>query len=327
MKRIPLPNRALALPLIALVFTWGFFLAGAYIALVTDQIYGNRNHPGVYSFLAGLLVLGCASLRARGWAYQPDSLLNTGLARASQRFTNLVLTLSLIGLTIFVFVNFLTAFNSYSQSRDLASRFAWVYGPIIIATGAVVYIMLRALVFGHRGEKAEKARMTEQQKALALGYAVPILCTAFAIIFGLVVYDATRTNLDVWIWVTIVSIIGVGVILGTRFATKARGDRSPVVRTKLALAEGAATLNFVLSVIFGGGVGILAFGNGIGAIEKLRNYGVNFDGTNGSISYEIAPLDINWLLRDLTPALLLILIATVGVYLAITERHRIRNDK
>ena len=36
-----------------------------------------------------------------------------------------------------------------------------------------------------------------------MGFAIPILLTAAAIIFGLVVYDITRTDLQVWVWVVI----------------------------------------------------------------------------------------------------------------------------
>ncbi|MEN9713630.1 MAG: hypothetical protein RLZZ164_294 [Actinomycetota bacterium] len=326
MNRIPLPNRALALPLISVVFMWAFFMAGQYLQLRTGAYSNNASNPSAWLFLAGFVIPACASLRARGWAYRADASQNASLVRAAQRFTNLGLVLSLVGLTIFVFITFISAFSSYSQSSDLGMRFAWVYGPIIVATGVIVFVMLRALVFGHKTEGGEKTRMNEQQRALALGYAVPILCTAFAIILGLAIYDATRTTLDVWIWVTIVSIIGVGVILGTRFATKARGDRTPVVRTRAALAEGAATLNFVLSVVFGGGVGILAFANGIGAIEKLRSWNVNPDGNSVSPMWNISDISWNWVIRDFAPAKLLILIATVGVYLAITERHRTRKE-
>lgn len=328
MKRIPLPNRALALPLISVVFMWALFMAAQYLQLVTGAYTNNASNPSAWLYLAGFAVPACASLRARGWAYRPETTENPGLVRAAQRFTNLGLVLSLVGLTIFVFATFISAFGQYSQSSDLAMRFAWVYGPIIVATGLVVFVMLRALVFGHKTEAGEKTRMSAEQRALALGYAVPILCTSFAIILGLAIYDATRTTLDVWIWVTIVSIIGVGVILGTRFATKARADRTPVVRTRAALAEGAATLNFVLSVIFGGGVGILAFANGIGAIEKLRNWNVSTDGTfgPGTPMWNMTSLSWNWVIRDLAPAKLLILIATIGVYLAITERHRVRKE-
>ena len=324
MNRIPLPNRALALPLISVVFTWALFLVAQYVQLLTDSVNNNQFHPSAWLFLAGLLLPAFTSLMATGWAYRADSAQNPGLVRAAQRFANLMLVLSIIGLTIFVFGTFLSAFNSYSQSSNLGMRFAWVYGPIIAATAAVIFLMLRALVFGHKSEAGEKTRMSAEQRALALGYAVPILCAAFAIILGLVVYDATRTTLDVWIWVTIVAIIGVGVVLGTRFSAKARGDRAPIVKTRAALAEGAATLNFVLTIVFGAGVGILAFGNGMSAVEKLQVW--NVDSRGNAPLYEVTNLSWDWVIRDLAPAKLLILIATVGVYLAITERHRARKE-
>ena len=110
--------------------------------------------------------------------------------------------------TVYALANFMGAFTMSSQNSNVGQRFVWTYLPILLATAIVVFVLLKAFVFRTAVVVADgepKPKMSERQKALALGYAVPILCTAFAIIFGLFVYDATRTNLDVWIWVLIIS--------------------------------------------------------------------------------------------------------------------------
>ena len=100
---------------------------------------------------------------------------------------------------------------------------------IVLATGLVVYVLLAAFVFRHdesTNTDGVKQKMSEAQKALGLGYAVPILATAVAIIFGLGVYDVTRTNLQVWVWVIIIAIVAAGVVWGTRFAAKAKSAKA-----------------------------------------------------------------------------------------------------
>jgi cytochrome bd-type quinol oxidase subunit 2 len=250
------------------------------------------------------------------------------LARASLRFTTLMVVLGLAVNTVYALGNFMGAFNMSSQSSNVGQRFVWTYLPILLATAIVVFVLLKAFVFRTGVAVADgepKPKMSERQKALALGYAVPILCTAFAIIFGLFVYDATRTNLDVWIWVLIISIVGFGVIAGTRFSARARQARVDAPKPKTALAAGAATLNFVLSIVFGGVVGIMSFVMGQTAIQKLQRWDEWQEGDTVS-TFNVDVPDLNWYVRDLAPAKILILLAVVGVYLSIVERHRKRNE-
>ena len=179
-----------------------------------------------------------------------------------------------------------------------------------------------------RREEAEgeaKPKMSERQKALALGYAVPILSTAFAIILGLFIYDATRTNLDTWVWVLIIAIVGVGVIFGTRFAARARQARVEAPKPKTALAAGAATVNFVLSIVFGATVSIMSFTMGASAIDKLRVYPAWVEGSNEQPMPTVSAPTLQWWLQDMAPAVVLLLLAAAGIYLSITERHRKQN--
>ena len=291
--------------------------------------------PSEWVFLVGLLLVSAASLIGRGWAVKANTVEPTPLAHAALRFGNLALVLSMGALVIFAFTIFMQGFSDYNRVGTVLDRFTWLYLPIIVSAAAVVTLILRAFVFG-QGVKAEqgddKPRMTPAQKALALGYAVPILCTAFAVILGLFIYDATRTNLQTWVWVVIIAIVGFGVIAGTRFAAKARTARTEAPRPRTALAAGAATLNFVLSIVFGAVVSILAFALGSEAMSKLQYTAIPMqtntyypDGTT-TTSNIIGAMTPQWYFNDLLPAKLLILLAIVGIYLSITERNRKREE-
>lgn len=325
MKRFSLSHRAIALPLIALIFTWALFMVGEYVNMLTESMYsyGTGPTPSVYVFLAALALAGLSSLVAQGWAIKAHRTADgDGIERAAHRFTNLTVVLSLAALVIFVFGNFLGSFNSYGNPRSITDNLLWLYLPIILATALVVLILLRAFVFQKNDDAVKeegKPRLSEEQKALALGYAVPILCTAFAIILGLAVYQITRTNLQIWVWVIIIAIVGYGVVMGTRFAARARAAKPTPPKPKTALAAGAATLNFVLSIVFGGVVSIMAFTFGSEAMSKLRVYPMN----GGQYPTLEAP-SWKWLIEDMAPAKVLLILAVVGVYLAITERHRKR---
>ena len=336
MKSFPLPNRAVAAPLIGLILVWSLTMASNYVGYFENGASGW--HASQWLMLAGLLVGGFSSLIGRGLAVRAIDTSPSALARAAERFANLTLVISLGALVIFAFAIFMGGFNEYSRTGSVLERFTWLYLPILIAAGAVVFLILRAFVFG-QGQSREadqpKARMTERQKALALGYAVPILCSAFAVILGLFIYDATRTTLQTWVWVVIISIVGFGVIAGTRFAAKARSTRAEAPRPRNAGAAGAATLNFVLSIVFGAVVSILAFTLGAAAISKLTFSVIPMQTDSysssetfySSIAINNPAVTVGWFLNDFLPAIVLIVLAAWGIYLSITERNRERGEQ
>jgi len=330
MKRIPLPNRAIALPLIGLVFTWALFMVGEWVSMSTAEQYNNGPNPSIYVFLASLAVAALTSLIGQNWAVRAHNESDgTGIERAAHRFTNLAVVLSIAALVIFVFGNFMGSFNNSNGYNTLLDNLVWLYLPIILATALVIFVVLRAFVFQRDGnnDKGEaKPKMSEQQKALALGYAIPILTTAFAIILGLAIYQTTRTNLQIWVWVIIIAIVGYGVVMGTHFASKARAARQVAPKPKTALAAGAANLNFVLSIVFGGVVSIMAFAFGNEAMGKLRTWPTVGPNQTGPVYPTIENPTWKWLLEDMAPAKVLLLLAVIGVYLAITERHRKRES-
>lgn len=341
MKRIPLANKAIALPLIGLMAAWLTFmlatLANLYVPLPSYDPSGNILETNEvfqvapYLFLLGIAAATIASLIGQRWAIQARRELGESntLARAAQRFANLGIIIGLAAGAIFAIGNFLGAFNAYSGRADnIALRIASVYIPIILATALVVYVLLAAFVFGHDGEKntdGSKSKMSESQRALGLGYAVPILATAAAIIFGLGVYDVTKTNLQVWVWVIIIAIVAAGVVFGTRFANKAKAAKPEMPKPRTALTVGASNLNFVLSIIFGTSVTFMAFGFGSTAISKLQNWGevpANCEGVECNPITTVDAPTLKWLFEELAPAKVLLALAVVGIYVTITERHR-----
>jgi hypothetical protein len=335
---INIAKRAVALPLIGLMVTWSLFMFATYSDLYIWDAYdedgmyvGTRQavRLSTYLVLVGIAAGSLSALWGQRLALKAREMLgeDNRLARAAHRFTNLAVIIGLVAGAIFAISSFLEAFNQFGEREDdLLVRLLGVYLPILLATALVVTVLLRAFVFRKaviEEEKPEKG-LTDAQKALGLGYAVPIIATAIAIIFGLVVYDVTRTDLQVWVWVIIQVIIVVGIVLGTRFASKAKASKPVAPRPRQALAAGAGNLNFVLSIIFGVAVTAMAFTFGSGAIQKLQrwqpeNYEMGKFVPQPPI---IDPVSIGWLVEDFLPALVLLLIGAFGIYITIVERNK-----
>jgi heme/copper-type cytochrome/quinol oxidase subunit 2 len=338
---IKLAKQAIISPLIGLVVGWTLFMFAIYSDLFVFPVYDQEGmylgetqivKISTYLYLVGIVVFGLLALRGQQMALHARELagLDAPLPRAAHRFTNLTVVISLVGGSIYAIGNFLNAFSSFGQvDVNLLVRLFDVYLPIVLATILVIYILLRAFVFRKQSVKeAKKQGMSESEKALGLGYAIPILFTAVAIIFGLVVYDITRTDLQVWVWVVIQVIIALGILLGTRFSSKAKSAKEAPPRVRQTLAAGATNLNFVLSIVFGAVVSIMSFTFGASAIESLRIWPEYIEPKPGEDfvfdpGWEIAPFEWRWFFESMAPALVLLLIAAVGIYLFITERNQV----
>ena len=336
-----LSKQAILTPLIGLVVGWTLFMFASYSNLFVFPIYDSQGvylgdtqavKISTYLYLAGIVVFGLLSLRGQQLSLHARELagLEAPLPRAAHRFTNLTVVISLVGGSIYAIGNFLNAFNSFgNENTNLLARLFAVYIPIVLATILVIYILLRAFVYRKQNVKeAKKQAMSESEKALGLGYAIPILFTAVAIIFGLVVYDITRTDLQVWVWVVIQVIVAIGILLGTRFSSKAKSAKAAPPRVRQTLAAGAANLNFVLSIVFGATVSIMSFTFGAAAIDSLRIWPEYIEPAEGEEfvfdpGWEIAPFEWTWFFESMVPALMLLLIAAVGIYLFITERNQV----
>jgi hypothetical protein len=336
-----LSKLAILAPLVGLIGGWKFFMFAIYAGLFVYPIYDAQGmyqgdeqiiRPSTYLFLSGIVVFGLLALYGQRLALRARAIagVDDALARAAHRFTTFSVIVALVAGAFFAIGNFLGAFNTYiDREENLTVRLFDVYIPILLATGLVVYILLRAFVFRKQIVKgAKKERMSESEKALGLGYAVPIIATAIAIIFGLAVYDVTRTDLEVWVWVIIQVIIVSGILLGTRFSTKAKSAKAAPPRTRATLAAGAANLNFVLSIVFGVTVSIMSFGFGAAGIESLRVYPPYEEPAPGEEftavwTWTVAPLSVSWFIEQMLPAVVLLVLAAAGTYLSITERNKV----
>ena len=336
-----LSKLAILAPLVGLIGGWKFFMFAIYAGLFVYPIYDAQGmyqgdeqiiRPSTYLFLSGIVIFGLLALYGQRLALRARTLagVDDSLARAAHRFTNFAVIVALVTGAFFAIGNFLGAFNTYiDREENLTVRLFDVYIPILLATGLVVYILLRAFVFRKQIVKgAKKERMSESEKALGLGYAVPIIATAIAIIFGLAVYDVTRTDLEVWVWVIIQVIIVSGILLGTRFSTKAKSAKAAPPRARATLAAGAANLNFVLSIVFGVTVSIMSFAFGAAGIEKLRVYPPYEEPAPGEEltavwSWTVSPLSVSWFIEQMLPAIVLLVLAALGTYLSITERNKV----
>ena len=343
MKKLSRVQKAIALPLIGEIWGWLFFVA----AILANQLQNNLSygtqypsyqaaeivHVGTYLFLIAIAGFSFTAIWGQSLAIAARNELGDShlLARAAQRFTTLAIVVALAFGAIFAIGNFMGAFGySSSNAKNAGIRILDVYLPILLATALVVFVILKAFVFRegeHQDGEKDKRGLTETQKALGLGYAMPIIATAFAIILGLIVYDVTKTNLQVWVWVLIQVIVVGGVVQGTRFAAKAKQGVVRPPRERRALAAGAAGLNFVLSIVFGGVVSIMAFSFGGSAVDKLMRY-PEFDAQGkpiGSAMVTLDPITVTWFVNELLPALVLLGLAVVGIYWTIWTRNKAVN--
>jgi hypothetical protein len=319
---------AILAPLLGLGLGWVLFMFASWSNLFVQPVFdssgfvsdGPSVKPSTYLYLLGITLYSLGaflglrlSSKERATGDSEDSL-----AMAAYRLGNLAVIIGLAGAAIFAIGNFLGALGN-RDSDSLGSRFFGVYLPIILATALVVLLLLFSFVYRRYSpgtSATEGQRATERQKALGWGYALPIMAAAIAIIFGLVVYDITGTSLEAWVWVIIQVMIASGIILGTRFARKAKAEKPPEPKPRTAWASGAWNLNFVLSIVFGAVVSVMAFVFGVGSFEELRDYNFDYEG------WEVEPFTASWFLGDFAPALVLIVLVIVGLYATITERHR-----
>jgi purine-cytosine permease-like protein len=327
---------AIRLPLIGLSAAWLLFMIASYLQLLSQRITylkdGTSVYPDprfqleIYLFFLGITAFAILTLAGQKLALRIRTESDSGLAISAHRLNNLGVVLSLVAGAIFAIASFSGAWDSYNPSDEpVGLRLLNVYLPIILATALVVFVILAAFVFRKdapdipAGEKDEDRK--KLQRAIGLAYASPIIGTAIAIIFGLVVYDVTRTNLDVWIWVIIQAVIAVSIIAGTRFAAQSRSSKPlPVKERRIGLA--AVKLNLVLAIVFGAVVTLMAFTMGFQAISNLEiwpDWQENM--TTMEQQVEITAPSIDWFIQDMLPALVLLALASFGIYRTTISRH------
>ena len=339
MQEIRSAKRAIIFPLVGLAVAWVFFMVGIF----TDQLVMVEQYAiddfseqelrwSTYLYLIGISAVSVASLLGQRTALTLRNNEDFPLARAAHRFANLGIILSLLAGAIFAIGKILGAFGGYDRDAPGLVRIFGVYVPIVLATALVVTILLLGFVFRKdapdlKNEKDED--LAKKQRAVGLAYATPILGTAIAILFGLAVYDITRTTLDVWIWVIIQLIIALSILIGTRFAAKAKLVAVEPKPRKPGVA--AVSLNFVLSILFGVVVTLMAFTYGGNAIDSLIDWDAYWEArapleSKGEEFVAMAPemrgADVGWWLGDMLPALVLLALAEIGIYKSIVTRNQ-----
>jgi hypothetical protein len=330
-------KNSIRFPLVALVATWFAFMLAIYIGIRNPKETFTDNGQVVYPepyvawqtyvILLGIAIFAVVALRSLLVALRVRTARESLLARAAHRFNNLGVILSLLAGAVFAIGNFLGAWNRYNPvDEPIGIRFLNVYLPIILATGLVVFVILQAFVFRKDApdipDAAADGERVKLQRMIGLAYASPIIGTAIAIIFGLVVYDITKTELDTWIWVVIQVIIATSIIIGTRFAANAKKARRLPPRERQA-GVAAVSLNFVLSVIFGVVVVVMAFALGGSAVNSLLYWPEWQEGmSQADYVAKLSDITFDWFLQDFLPALVLLLLAAYGIYKTIMIRNQ-----
>jgi hypothetical protein len=286
-------RHAIALPLIALAVSWSIFMIAVYTELFVTPVYDDSGtwigeEPAIqaapYLFFLAVAVFAAAAVVAQRIAIRQRIAegADERLPRSAHRFATLSIVIALgVGAVQGISV-FLEGFNTYGpRSDDLGLRLATTYLPIILYTSLVVAVLLIGFVFRKDSlpKSDDKALLVEDtthadkpdaQRSLGAAYAVPIIAVAIALIFGLIVFDVTGTNLEVWVWVIIQVMIGAGIVAGTIFGEKAVAGGPAGSSSRSRITRGARGLNFVLSIVFGAVVSLMGFGYGASAIDSLR---------------------------------------------------------
>ena len=303
---------------------WLSMMIATYLDLSVNNSYGVlplvEIKPSTYTVLVGFAIGSGLVL----WGFKKADAIHSSstspLVQAVYRFGGLMVVLALVADAIFAFATFLGSLETGSLATPtLTGRLFGVYLPILLDAALVVFVLLQATLYRKSQNVEAGVEVSAAQKALALGYALPVLGAALAIVIGLVFYDIQRSNIQNWTWVVIQLIIGTSVVLGTRFSAKARASK-PVVRApRVVGAVGAVRLNYVLSVVFAGVVAAMSFGFGTAAVSSLRNYGSCVD---GPCTPTVDAVTLGWWFDQMIPAFLLLVLVEVSVYLSITLRNK-----
>ena len=320
----------LVLPLTGVTVAWLALVVASYLDLGIN-FYTGTGYPNfvevkasTYVVLLGLAIASGLAL----WGFKSIDSLHASseepLVRAVYRFGGLMIVLALVFDAIFALTTFMSSFDmgmSSGVQTTLVGRFLGVYLPILLDAGLVVFVLLQATLWRKSSavEGSSTPGMSATQKALAIGYALPIIGTALAIIIGLAVYDIQKSSLQNWTWVVIQLLIGSSIVLGTRFAAKAKAAK-PVVRApRVVGAAGAVTLNYVLSLVFAGAVSIMSFAFATEAVNSLANSNCDEFGKCSFVRYNMTA---DWWINKMIPSFLLLVSVQVAVYLVITMRNK-----
>jgi hypothetical protein len=339
MQEIKSAKRAILLPLAGLTIAWLLAVFAAYTDVLVqaanfnpDGSYEQEVRASIYLIFLAITAVAVLSLFGQRIALKLRIENDFLLARAAHRFANLAIILSLLAGAIFAIGNFLGAFGDFNRDASAVVRIFGVYVPIVLTTALVVTILLFGFVFRKDAPDLKHEQdedRVKKQRAVGLAYASPIIGTAFAIIFGLVVYDVTRTSLDVWIWVIIQLIIATSILIGTRFAAQAK-LAAPEMPKPRRQGVAAVNLNFVLSILFGVVVTTMAFSYAVTAVGELIDWNSYYENQppleDGKQQvFTPPPLlspDLGWWLSKMLPSIVLLALAEIGIYKSLVSRNQ-----
>jgi len=301
------------------VFWWALLAASIYDLQYSGATYQAEIKVSSYIILGGLTLAAFMILVGFRFADSAHASDEGGFPRAVYRLASLMLVLVLVGLAVFAFGTFISSFNN-TGTTTLVGRLVGVYLPIVLAAGVVVVVLLQSMM-KRKSVSQDGPEMSSTQKALAIGYSLPILGTAVAVILGMILYDAQGKQLQIWSWVVIQAIIAVSIVFGTKFAAKARSGQVVVRAPKVAGASGAVALNYVLSIVFAAVVSVMSFTFQQAAVDSLRNYGA-CDANGYCAPPTIGSMDYSWWMDKLLPSFIFLLIALGAVFVAVIWRNR-----
>jgi hypothetical protein len=210
---------------------------------------------------------------------------------------------------------FFASFNDFSGSRSgIADQLTGVYIPIILAAAVAVFLILSATVYRKSAATVGKAS-PEQKRAkreAALAFVYPIVGTTLALLIGLTVYQSSRQNPQVWVWVLILAIVGGSVAMGSIYAARTKAHAVLQAKPKKVAGTAALSLNFVLVIVFVVSVTLMSFGFGFSAISELSQWR-----ENGNYIMDITP---GWFFKSMLPAMLTLALVDVTAYVAVRIR-------
>ena len=315
---------AIAFVLIGLTAAWFGFIVANYVGLYEAPQYNSDGYrrfgyeqltkPSTYIFLVALITLAVFS----GLAYRMTDVLvskKTPGALPVFRFASVSVIVSLASLVFFALSAFFASFNNFSGSRSgIADQLTGVYIPIILAAVVAVFLILSATVYRKSAAIVGKAS-PEQKRAkreAALAFVYPIVGTTLALLIGLTVYQSSRQNPQVWVWVLILAIVGGSVALGSIYAARTKAHAVLQAKPKKVAGTAALSLNFVLVIVFVVSVTLMSFGFGFSAISELSQWR-----ENGNYIMDITP---GWFFKSMLPAMLTLALVDVTAYVAVRIR-------
>lgn len=321
---------ATAFVLIGLTTAWLGFIAANYVGLYETPQYNNDGYlwfgyaqltkPSTYIFLVALVLLAGFS----GKAYRMADVLvskKTPGALPVFRFASVGVIVSLVSLVIFALSAFFASFNNFSGSRSgIQDQITGVYIPIILAAVVAVFLILSSTVY-RKSESTVGKASPEQKRAkreAALAFVYPIVGTTLALLIGLTVYQASRQNPQVWVWVLILAIVGGSVVLGSIYAARTKAHVASKAKPNKEAGTTALSLNFVLVVVFVVVVTVMSFGFGIAAITELSQWR-----ENGNY---IKDLTAGWFVHSMLPAMLILALVNITAYVAVRIRSIVASN-